>query len=303
MPSAPTSPPGRRRGILLAGGAGTRLHPLTRAVSKQLLPVYDKPMVYHALTTLMLANVREVLVISTPNDLPLFERLLGDGSQWGMSLSYVAQPKPDGIARALILAEKFLAGAHPVLILGDNLFYARELAPLLAQASARTDGATIFAHRVRDASAYGVVTLDGNGVATSIEEKPEHPKSHWAVTGLYFYDARATEIARALKPSARGELEITDVNRAYLDSGALRVEKLGRGTAWLDTGTPDALLQAAQFVQTLEARQGLKVACPEEVAWRQRWIDDAQLARLAAELSRSEYGRYLSDLLLESRDS
>jgi glucose-1-phosphate thymidylyltransferase len=288
-----------RRGIILAGGAGTRLHPLTRAVSKQLLPVYDKPMVYYPLTTLMFAGVRELLVVSTPHDLPLFQRLLGDGAQWGLALAYAAQPKPDGIAQALLIAEQFLGDTHPCLVLGDNLFYGREIVPLLREASGRAEGATIFAHRVRDPREYGVVGFDALGRATSIEEKPVEPRSQYAVTGLYFYDRDALAIARALTPSARGELEITDVNRAYLERGTLHVSKLGRGVAWLDTGTPQALLQASQFVQTLEERQGLKIACPEEVAWRSGWIDAAQVERLAAPLAKTSYGSYLLEMLRE----
>lgn len=293
----PSPTPGARRGILLAGGAGTRLHPVTRAVSKQLLPVFDKPMVYHPLTTLMLAGVRETVVITTPGDQPAFERLLGDGGQWGLTLRYVPQPAPEGIAQALLLAADFLAGAPSALILGDNLFHARELVPLLAAASARTSGATIFAHRVRNPSVYGVVELDDAGRAVAITEKPPRPRSPWAVTGLYFYDAAAPQVAAGLKPSARGELEITDVNRAYLERGTLTVERLGRGTAWLDTGTPEALLQAAQFVQTIEERQGVKIACPEEVAWRQGWIADDDVLRMARALPGTAYGAYLHGLL------
>ncbi len=288
-----------RRGILLAGGTGTRLHPITQAVSKQLLPVFDKPMIYYPLSTLMLAGVREVLVISTPHDLPLFRRLLGDGERWGLRLAYEEQAEPKGIAQALLIAKPFLDGASPVLILGDNLFYGGNLTGALVEANARTDGATIFAHRVKNATEYGVVTIDADGRATSIEEKPAIPKSPYAVTGLYFYDSEASEIARALKPSPRGELEITDLNRVYLERGSLAVQLLGRGAAWLDTGTPESLLQAAQFVQTIEERQGLKIACPEEIAWRHGWIDDAQLTRVAEPLAKTAYGRYVLDLLKE----
>lgn len=291
----------RRRGIILAGGAGTRLHPLTQAVSKQLLPVYDKPMVYYPLATLMLAGVRDLLLVSTPRDLALFRQLLGDGTQWGVRLTYAAQPAPGGIAQALLIAEAFVGDAHPCLVLGDNLFHGREIVPLVREAAARASGATIFAHRVRNPRDYGVVGFDAAGHATSIEEKPAEPKSPFAVTGLYFYDGDAVTIARGLKPSARGELEITDVNRAYLERGTLAVARLGRGAAWLDTGTPEALLQASQYVQTLEERQGLKIACPEEIAWRSGWIEAADVERLAAPHRNTSYGRYLAEMVREPR--
>jgi len=288
-----------RKGIVLAGGSGTRLYPLTRALSKQLLPLYDKPLVYYPLATLMLAGIREVLVISTPDDAPLFRRLLGDGSQWGIGVRYAVQPEPRGIAEALVIAAPFIAGDSVCLVLGDNLFYGHRLPEQLRAAAAHTHGATVFAYYVRDPGRYGVVEFDAAGRATGLEEKPAAPRSHYAVTGLYFYDARCVEIARVLRPSARGELEITDVNRAYLDRGALRVEVLGRGIAWLDTGTHAALLQAANFVETIEARQGLKICCPEEIAFRLGLIDRAQLARLAHGLERSGYGEYLESVLNE----
>ncbi|MCX7555362.1 glucose-1-phosphate thymidylyltransferase RfbA [Xanthomonadaceae bacterium JHOS43] len=285
------------RGIILAGGSGTRLYPITKGVSKQLLPVYDKPMIYYPLATLMMAGIRRVLVINTPHEQMLFRTLLGDGSQWGMQIEYAVQPSPDGLAQAFLIGREFIAGQPSCLILGDNIFHGHGLQAQLRHAAQRTDAATVFGYRVSDPERYGVAEFDADGRVVGLEEKPAQPKSHHAVTGLYFYDDKVCDYAAELKPSARGELEITDLNRRYLDEGRLHLERLGRGSAWLDTGTHESLLQAGNFIQTLQERQGLQVCCPEEIAWRNRWIDDAELEALATPLAKNGYGQYLLSLL------